>query len=397
VRISLTVVLVFVLGCSPEPDLLLPLRAPIRIVAECPRPAVKVAVVTAPPSPRQDPAPPPGPLQRPSPLRFERRRSSLSEPEINRLFDAVLERRRSAYKYFGDSRCGQPEPWMSWMVSDGLLQGDLFSDLYPETAQRRALDLLRDEESYVFDLHFALLLIKPSLAPLSEELHAILLRLATHHDTLVQIFTLYLLGEGGAASRYRPLFRSLCLEGVEEAFDQLSLEPDPETTRFMEGLSRSSLGVGTWMQWVPFRAKLVLDRLALLDSPDWKSKIEAILLRPIKEREEDETVWWARSVAWARHPAPAIARNRRYIEMMRKKMAPSFRQSTPTDRPSFAECCLRGGGIPGVDMNFDVELIGYAKDGGELQVWEAHRLEYFGYLGDREARLQEILKPGFRW
>jgi hypothetical protein len=394
--------LVLLGSCGPEPDLVLPLRVTTPLLPERPRRLAMVEAGSGSGGRRTlDEDPPRTPFERKSSLRFERRIGMLKEPEIEKLFDLLRDRRRSAYKYWGLSGCGNRDPWMWWMSEQSFLHADHFADLYPEYAQRRALQILRDRTTFLGDLLFALQLIKPRLFPLSEALEGELVRLAEDEEAGLSWSAQALLGFSDRAQFHRPLFRTLAANGSEMAFDLLSLDPDPESIAFLKDLSRTRPGPEDPRRGNPFRAAEALERLAILAAPDWKRQVTELLKREMTVDLDDAWGWWAETVAEKRLPEEGLAHYRRYIESIRKKLAPSFRNLKEADEKlhgrSFLDQCIRGAMVPGTSLNYDVALLGYATQGGELTVWEAKRLEYYGYVGDRESRLKEILEPGFRW
>jgi hypothetical protein len=394
--------LVLLGACGPEPDLVLPLRVTTPLPPERPRRLAMVEAGSGSGGRRSlNEDPPLTPFERKSSLRFERRIGLLKEPELEKLLDLLMDRRRAIYKYWGLPGCGYPDPWMSWMAEGAFLQADHFSDLYPEYAQRRALKILEDRTTFLGELLFALHLIKPKLCPLSEALEGQLVRLAEDDESSLSWRAQALLGFSDRARFHRPLFRTLAAKGSEMAFDLLSLDSDPESIAFLKNLSRMTPGPEDPGWGNPFRAAEALERLAILDAPDWKRQVTELLKREMTVDSDDAWGWWADTVAEKQLPEEGLAYYRRYIESVRKKLSPSFRNLKEADAKlrgrSFLDQCIRGAMVPGTALNYDVALLGYATQGGELTVWEAKRLEYFGYLGDREARLQEILKPGFRW
>jgi len=393
--------LLLMAACGPEPDLVLPLTTPLP--GPPPR-REKLAMMTFGSGARQTPRPPEDPQaafwERIGTLKVERPKTRLKEDEIEGLFVLLMNRRHSTYRYDEGGRCGQPDPWLTWMISGVYLEAFHFADLYPEIARRHALAILQDQEAPVADVQFALELIRPGRDSIAGELEEELVRLVRQEERGLCWDAVSLLGFSEAARRHRPLFQSLCAEGSVIAFEMISLDPDAENMEFLRKLSVAPPPPDPHLHWVPFRAEEMRRKLETLASPDWKRELIEILTRDKVVDMVDTRGWWAEAVARQRLPEHALEYSRRYIEKVRKQLSASFRDPKAAERPeygpSFMEQVLRRTRIENVDINFDAALVEYAYQGGELTVWEAKRLEYFGYLGDRETRLQEILEHGFR-
>jgi hypothetical protein len=386
-------------ACDSAPDLFLPLRAPTRIVQERP-----TTGSTGPPVPLRiwklhPPEPPVSPLEWISPLQYERGRSRLSESDIEWVFRDLLKRRHASYDFGHQQTCGWRDVWLVESSSDATLEAWIFSDLYPEQLPRLALEVLRDQEAHVLDVFFVLLLLQRRDLNLTPDVEQELIRLTDYEQEWIANSALYILGTGVRASRHRGLLRTLCSKGVSLAFDLLSLQSDPESKEFLAALVKAELPREPRLQGIPFWAGEALKRMAILDSPHWRSRIELLL-----QMEDDLTgrPEWAESIAFERMPHRILAVHQQRIDRVRAAMAETL-SSIPaeewmTNPRFFADYWRRSGiFIRELGREYDLTLIDFAMLGGRLNVWEARRLEHFGFLGDRETRLKELLKERRRW
>ena len=289
--------------------------------------------------------------------------------------------------------------WLVESSSDATLEAWIFSDLYPEQLPRLALEVLRDQEAHVLDVSFVLLLLQRRDLNLTPDVEQELIRLTDHEQEWIANSALYILGTGVRAWRHRGLLRTLCSKGVSLAFDLLSLQSDPESKEFLAALVKAELPREPRLQGIPFWAGEALKRMAILDSPHWPSRIELLL-----QIEDDLTgrAEWAESITSERMPHRILAVHQRRIDRVRAAMAETL-SSIPGEEwmtnPRFFVDYWRRSGIVIRELGreYDLTLIDFAMLGGRLNVWKARRLEHFGFLGDRETRLKELLEERSRW
>jgi hypothetical protein len=104
------------------------------------------------------------------------------------------------------------------------------------------------------------------------------------------------------------------------------LESDPESIAFLKNLSRATPVPEDPLRWIPSRAAEMLERLAILDAPDWRRQITGLLKRELDFDSYNNWGCWAETVAEKRCPEELLAHSWKYIESIRKQLSPSWDQ-----------------------------------------------------------------------
>jgi len=178
-----------------------------------------------------------------------------------------------------------------------------------------------------------------------------------------------------------------CKEGRHEAFEALSTEVEPETIRFLNGLSKEAeqLDPRFDLKQLSRQCRNALDRIHILEKPDWKKIIASLLSTTQGD--------WAEVIAARKAPELLRDHYRRLLEADRKRLEPLLRQSLgPEDSGSFEYRFVHALPLKEVSGDFTFNLHALADYGGELTPREKQRLYHFGLLGGAEQRLLELLR-----
>jgi hypothetical protein len=348
-RRAIVLVAGLLLGCEAEPP---DLYAP-------PPPLVKFDRIPEPPKPPPPKTPPP----------------RMSPEDAARLLDKIFQLYQRSLAEPGG--CVQGDPELYWEMKRYFLEARLFARAHPKIAQQFALRILEDGDAEEAELRFVVEFLRPLNRQLDRRVVEMIGELADHPDGLISSFAIAVLGSFNRASEFRYPLWSHCAKGRQAAFDMLSYDEHPDTRQFLEELKGRC----------PVLCDEALSRLKILRSPDWKARVEELL-----RFEHCREYYWAKGVASKRLPDVLRRALRRQLDECRKSYEPQL-----TDG-EFAYRFVHAIDVPGTGEYFERLLTDFHALGGELTPIEAQRLHHFGFLGDPEERLLEILRRrGHRW
>ncbi len=353
-------------ACTPEPDLVLPLKVPVKILPE--------------------------PLRQ-NPALFPKARQ-LSDADAEQLFKRILglhlawsDRRKGE----GVRDCGVHDSLLLEDWHSHLLEARLFARAYPDLAERLAVDLLEDADLEPELVRFLLQMLSAIANRNSPRLEDLLVDLSEGGGPWPAIDALQLLSAPRRISRHRRLFYEGCVRGDRISFDLLAATSDPEIVRFLESLNARNPGVGQSAQAISFLCGEALYRIRLLDSPDCERKVAELL------RGDPVSTWyWALGIAEQRFPVLARRALQPRVEEMRKNYGLYLGRSDEEGGVTEDTFVLHPSPAGVVDQ-LEWMLVSYGKAGGEWTAAEARRLAAFGFIGDPEEALLSILRRRRLW
>lgn len=190
--------------------------------------------------------------------------------------------------------------------------------------------------------------------------------------------------------RYVELFRQRAAEGLETAFEALSVWPDAVNKQLMKELQGEEKPPGS-----QFMAQTVRERFDILSSPNWQVKLREII--ESTQQGIPMTLWAIRAAEIRKMPNLLDAMRVRLdqAEAAARGTLSQF-QATATaqgqDHPKFDDLFTQSATVQGLwDDAFDEVLVAFSAKGGKLTSLEKTRLETFGYLGSPQKYLEELL------
>ncbi len=357
-RFSRVLALLLLASCSPEdPDLVLPLKVPLKLQPE---------------TVRQDP-------------RLIQRARQASDADAERMFDRIVELHLQWLEEEskrGSRACGWHDPWLVEAWNSHLLESRLFARAFPELTVRLVLDRLDDADLERGSIKFLLETLQPVGAWANPRLEAILADWV-ESDRWLSADALLLLSHPSRVKRHRRLFYDACARGDRLAFDLVPNEP--ESIRFLESLIVSNPGQGDEAKAISFLCGDALYRFRLLESSELRRKIETLL-----KGNPDSMYYWALDTARARFPNLARA------ALYRKVVEARAGYAAHLEDPDYVEGFVSKPSVVAV-YNLEPLLVDYGRVGGEWTDLEAKRLLAFGFIGDPEEALINILRRRGLW
>lgn len=290
--------------------------------------------------------------------------SKIPERDAEWMFDRILQLHRDWWMVPG--KCGTLGPWLAYEAETHRTEGRLFARAMPVRAERLALAVLNDPEAPAPDRTYAWFVLGLLAHRTSPALEAFLAEQAAIPDDDDR-------NEAPAALSNlmdrRPDGPSLALcrlqarRGNFMAFHYLSLAPDEETIKLLQEMTTWNEQTCYPLGSIPGEAKRALRRIALLQSKDWASKLETILLK-WQDREN------ARDFHWALHAA-----ERRRLPSLKTLLEKRLNETRKDPK----------------DFDNDTVLVAYAEAGGALLPAEEKLLWRLGFRGDSERRLLEVM------
>jgi hypothetical protein len=302
--------------------------------------------------------------------------SKLSVLERELMFGEILRIYREWWLMPG--KCGTPNPWLSQEEGTHHTEGRLFARVYPDLAERLALEVLRDPEAPDPDRAYAwfiLGILPPRPNPALEQF---LVEKASVDEVYEAGMALSCL----ARRRFDEIVLKLCRlqarRGGYVAFDLLSQTVDAESIKLLKELTTWSDEHPHPIGGIPSSAESALKRISILQRGDWEAQLQRLLLDRTSDDFYDPTPW-AISVAKRRGMASLKATLETRLNKARERGEPV--------RPSVS--------YP-EDFDIDLVLVAYAEAGGVLRSEEHAYLSEHGIIGRSEERLQMVLRHYLR-
>lgn len=190
---------------------------------------------------------------------------------------------------------------------------------------------------------------------------------------------------------YRALYWDGCRQGASAAFKAISYQVDGGTISLMEELLRSYEADKGAPYRLKLQAKLALQRQTDLASGAWQKKAIALL-------EEDQG---SPDVSWALRSG-RLNQLPGMVEVLRRRLSRAegeanlsfsrYPKGAQREAPSHeVQFATWSNPIALRDKAYDEVLVAFMEMGGELNDLERKRLRTFGYAGNPEERLSELI------
>lgn len=299
--------------------------------------------------------------------------AKISEEDAEWIFRKTLQRHRDLLSTPG--RCGFVSSWTSYEYTNYRTEGRLLARSYPALAERLSLEVLNDPESPASDRFYAwyvLGILAPRTSPSLEEFLEERAAYADFDNPFDQDSAITCLADRRLDERRLALFRAQARRGNRAALNILTEVEDPQAV----ALFREMTG---WDEDLPYPlggmseyAEHMLKRIAILQSRDWEDRIARIITGPPPE-DFYLDIHWALAVARRRNMPGLRA-------ALEKRLAPSREVVRPGPYPDSFR-----------DGDYDHVLAAYASSGGALTSDEEKHLWEYGFRGDSEERLLQLL------
>jgi len=294
----------------------------------------------------------------------------MGEEEAEGVFRKILQRHRDFQlmaEMFGV--CGTSSGWFADESSYLKTDGRLFGGAFPDLAERLALEVLNDPEGPQPDRLYAWFILSV-LAPwtnaaLEDFLTEQVKTLPAEREEERNLAIVNLIRR-----RFDDRTLALCRAearkgGNRAAIEVLTTVVDAEAIRLFQEMTRWDMNLPYPLEGMPITAERMLERIAILQSKDW-DKLGKILMGWKSDK------FFYLHVPWALEAAE--------------------RQAMPGLREILEKRLLQIRKNPGTaDLDYDWLLVAWMNLGGALTAKEEHRLTFYGFLGDYERRLQEVL------
>jgi hypothetical protein len=273
-----------------------------------------------------------------------------------------------------------------------LTEGRLLALCFPELVEPLLRAAAEDPTKEAMDRYYAIQLLGVLAYAGRRDAQDDLLRLSNAKDPGISgpaIKQLYPVDPNGM---YRGVYEAKCSEENVDAFEALAHWPDSGTRSLMEGLrkadpERSSL---------PFLAERTLKNYEILDANNANARLEAIIKDP--HGANFELTNWAIEVAKARGmPSLKSALRDRLVAGLddayndSRQLAARVRSYQGDDRAFQNQYATESCERILKDVYHDDVLIALSEQGGTLTADEQTRLKTFGYFGDLQERLAELM------
>jgi hypothetical protein len=312
----------------------------------------------------------------------------LEAGEVPRILERLFAKHKSADK---DSYTA-PIPRFAREKALSLREGRLLALAFPDTMAPLLNATLTDPSKDPLDRYYAIQLLGVLAASGNRAAETFLDQAAHDRDTEISglaVKQLYPMDQQGA---YRTLYLDKC--GAEDTygFDALAYWADSGNAalmkRYMAEDRETSLR--------PVLAEKVVKCYGILFSNDWSMKLESILKNP--DADDFSLTPWAiqmakrrsltsfqgalrerlqKGMTAARSQAQSLAKKMPSLSMDESRFLDQY-SATPMDHVIS-------------DVYHDDALIALAESGGELTIAEKRRLRTFGYAGDPNDRLVELM------
>jgi hypothetical protein len=240
-------------------------------------------------------------------------------------------------------------------------------------AERLSLEILQDDVSSAPDRSFAWLVLETLAPRTSPDLEDFLLQSARHSTQLNINMALLNLSHRSLDDRCLALCRIQCREGNSLGFDILSEVADPTSTALLEEMTCWPKNRDYPINEIPYRAQNALERINILKSIDYESRLRNIILSKDKSKDPGDLRWAIR-----------VAQRRGMTSLKSVLWERLYACREPWELiPNRLPVML--------NPNEDRLLVAYAQEGGVVLPKEAEFLADAGFIGNSEERLLEIV------
>jgi len=322
------------------------------------------------PGPTQPVPPPPSPLTMKRPARTP-------PAEIEALFRRILDFHRP-----------QPGPprrdaggctLFEQQLSGHAREVRLFAHAFPDPAVRLAVGRLEDPAAPAHERVVALLVLLPLAPRGTPALEKVLLDIIAAGDEHLRPFAVGNLAARDPSGKHREIYRALCRKGDATSFDAVLRFLDAGTRPFLKELAAIPRGVPYPEGQAPPLAERALADLDLLESPDRVRRLEERILTfddDLRIVDLSRTIEHARQIGM-----------RNVKEILARRLAPTRAAFAGAD-PAAAASARTWEKEP----LYDEIMLLHAQEGGEPTPFELARLRHYGFAGNPEERLLELMK-----
>jgi hypothetical protein len=283
----------------------------------------------------------------------------MGEEEAEWVFKMILQWHRDLFLGPARMSCGTSDSWFSGESERYRTEGRLFAQAFPTLAERLALEVLNDPEAHSLDRSFAWFILGV-LAPrtsatledfLTEQVNSISEEQSWERDVALSNLINRRFDE-----RTLALCRAKARAGNQTAIDALTTVVDPEAIRLFQETNAGEM----------------LERITILQSKDWREKLWQLLMGRVSGKHHLH-IHWALEAA-ERQAMPEL---RSALEVRIQKLR---KRGTPPQRRWGYD-----------DPDHEFLLVAWVRLGGALEAREEEYLTHFGFFGNYEQRLQELL------
>lgn len=306
----------------------------------------------------------------------------LCSDEVEQVLKSLLVRHKTAGERMRSSCTFERGLGLGWGMQFGTVHARILAVHYPEETETFALKIADDPGAEDTDLQFAAKVLGMLATRGSRDSLAVLVRLAQGSNANVLPIALECVLSCDPEGTYQALYVGACRRRILEAFDSGPYwVDDPTNQAFQEILKQSLTKYDD-----DYYSRETLERLRILESPQRSALLEQLI-----EGVPPGGVWTRGWSEWRQLWALKVVRREPTLNTL---VALRHRlDRMESQRSRYASIADVGPTHPGwpASRDYDEYLIAYMELGGQLNQPETERLTYFGYLGDANGRLRELL------